>query len=200
MMNTQHLFITDKRFSSQRWQKAFPDAVVAKSVSLPPAVPKHSTVWVLTQTDNWLELITYYTQNQCRVIAMSLQQNIEELRQALEAGARGYIEALSTVETLQQVSKSVSADAMWLPAPLVARMVGTISTILKQQETSRVDLSILTERELEVTQTILKGATNKEIARQLDITERTVKAHLSSIFNKLGARDRMHLMLLVKGH
>ena len=199
-MNHKHLFITDESFSSQRWIKAFPDADVVVSVSLPPAVPSGSTVWILTGTSNWLDLIAYYTQNKCAVVAMSRQQGIEELRQALEVGARGYIEALSNVDTLQQVAKSVAANAMWLPATLVARMVGAISTLVKQNESSKVDLSILTDREREVTETVIKGATNKEIARQLDITERTVKAHLSSIFNKLGARDRMHLMLLVRGH
>lgn len=199
-MNNKHIFITDERFNSQRWTKAFSDAQVIIPASLPPAVASGSIVWVLTQSPNWLELIAYYTQNKCKVVAMSRQQNIDELREALESGARGYIEALSNVDTLQQVANSISADAMWLPATLVARMVGTFSTIIKQQETSNVDLSILTDREREVTQIILKGATNKEIARHLDITERTVKAHLSSIFNKLGARDRMHLMLLVRGH
>lgn len=199
-MIKRHLFITDERFSSQRWIKAFPGAQVIVSESLPPAVPTDSIVWVLTGAHNWLEMITYYTQNKCKVVAMSRQQNIDELRDALEAGARGYIEALSNVDTLQQVAESITANAMWLPAPLVARMVGTFSSLIKQQETNHTDLSLLTDREREVTQIILKGATNKEIARQLDITERTVKAHLSSIFNKLGARDRMHLMLLVRGH
>ena len=199
-MNNIYLFITDERFSNQRWNKAFPEAQVVVSNSLPPSVPSGSLVWILTGSSNWLDKVTFYTQNNCNVVAMTRQQNIDELREALEAGARGYIDALSNVDTLQQVAKSISANAMWLPAPLVARMVGTFSSIIKQKETSKVDLSLLTERELEVTQTILQGATNKEIARHLDITERTVKAHLSSIFNKLGARDRMHLMLLVRGH
>ncbi|TVQ68516.1 MAG: DNA-binding response regulator [Oceanospirillales bacterium] len=198
-MNTQHLFITDERFSSQRWKKAFPDAEVFIAKSLPPSTSPGSIVWVLTGSDNWLDMIAYYTQNNCKVVAMTRQQNINELREALEAGSRGYIDALSNVDTLKQVADSISSNAMWLPAPLVAKMVSTLSTVIKQQESSKVDLSVLTDRERQVTQSILKGATNKEIARQLDITERTVKAHLSSIFNKLGARDRMHLMLLIKG-
>lgn len=199
-MNIKHLFITDERFSSQRWTKAFPDAQIIISASLPPAIPSQSMVWVLTGTDNWLDMVSYYAQSNCKVVAMSRRQNIDELRDALQAGARGYIEALSNVETLKQAAESISANAMWLPAPLIARMINTLSPMIKQQESSHVDLSVLTEREREVTQSIMKGSTNKEIARHMNITERTVKAHLSSIFSKLGARDRMHLMLLIKGH
>lgn len=198
-MNIKNLFITDERFNSQRWTKAFPDAEVVVSASLPPSTPRGSIVWILTDTNNWLDMIAYYTQNNCTVVAMSRQQNIDELREALEAGARGYIDALSNVDTLKQVANSISENAMWLPATLVARMVSTLSSVIKQQESSNVDLNVLTDREREVTSLILKGANNKEIARQLDITERTVKAHLTSIFSKLGARDRMHLMLLIKG-
>ena len=198
-MNIKNLFITDERFNSQRWTKAFPDAEVVVSASLPPSTPRGSMVWILTDTNNWLDMIAYYTQNNCTVVAMSRQQNIDELREALEAGARGYIDALSNVDTLKQVANSISENAMWLPATLVARMVSTLSSVIKQQESSNVDLNVLTDREREVTSLILKGASNKEVARQLDITERTVKAHLTSIFSKLGARDRMHLMLLSKG-
>lgn len=199
-MNIKHLFITDDRFSSQRWMKAFPNAEVVVSASLPASTPSGTMVWILSGTSNWLDMIAYYAKNNCTVVAMSRQQNIDELREALEAGARGYIDALSNVETLKQVANSISENAMWLPASLVARMVSTLSSVVKQQESSNVDLNVLTDREREVTSLILKGATNKEIARQLDITERTVKAHLTSIFSKFGARDRMHLMLLVRGH
>ena len=45
---------------------------------------------------------------------------------------------------------------------------------------------------------VAKGATNKEVARALDITERTVKAHLGSAFGKLGVRDRLQLVLRLK--
>jgi DNA-binding NarL/FixJ family response regulator len=55
----------------------------------------------------------------------------------------------------------------------------------------------LSQREIEVTQAIAKGASNKVVARQLDISERTVKAHVTAIFEKLGVTDRLKLVLLV---
>jgi hypothetical protein len=52
---------------------------------------------------------------------------------------------------------------------------------------------------LEVARLIAGGASNKEVARALDIAERTVKAHAGAIFEKLGARDRLHLALIMNG-
>ena len=57
----------------------------------------------------------------------------------------------------------------------------------------------LTEREREVAIAVAQGASNKEIARQLDITERTIKAHVGAILEKLGVRDRLQLSLIVNG-
>ncbi len=57
----------------------------------------------------------------------------------------------------------------------------------------------LTERELQVARLIAQGASNKEIARQLDITERTVKAHVAALLEKCSARDRLQLSLIFNG-
>lgn len=59
--------------------------------------------------------------------------------------------------------------------------------------------ALLSERELQAAKLVAGGASNKEIADQLAITERTVKAHLSAIFEKLGVRDRLQLSLRING-
>jgi two-component system nitrate/nitrite response regulator NarL len=56
-------------------------------------------------------------------------------------------------------------------------------------------IQCLTPRELEVARMVNKGGNNKSIARTLDISERTVKAHLSSIFRKLNIENRLHLAI-----
>jgi len=58
----------------------------------------------------------------------------------------------------------------------------------------------LTTREKEVAQRVAHGCTNKCIANKLDISERTVKAHLTSIFHKTGITDRVHLALILNSH
>ena len=60
-------------------------------------------------------------------------------------------------------------------------------------------LAALTKRELEVARLVANGSSNKEIARQLGITERTVKAHVGAVFQKLNVRDRLQLALIVSG-
>ncbi|MCG9029613.1 LuxR C-terminal-related transcriptional regulator [Laribacter hongkongensis] len=55
--------------------------------------------------------------------------------------------------------------------------------------------ALLTEREREVVQALRRGLANKEIARELDISENTVKKHLSSVFQKLGVEDRLQLLI-----
>lgn len=199
-MNYKNLFLTDEAFISSRWQAAFPSADIHANTSLPPKADSDTLVWVLAASRNWLELVAFYAQSGCKVIVLTRLESTDELRDALEAGARGYTEALANITTLQQVAMSVQQGAMWLPSALVSRMIGVLSDVLKKQQSEEADLSILTEREKEVAQAVVTGASNKEIARRLDITERTVKAHLSAIFQKLDVRDRMHLMLVIRGH
>ncbi|MCH8282968.1 MAG: helix-turn-helix transcriptional regulator, partial [Chloroflexi bacterium] len=76
------------------------------------------------------------------------------------------------------------------------KVIGAAFTSLGGRESLPVDsLTILTERERAVALAVAEGRSNKEVARLLDITERTVKAHLGAAFRKLGVRDRMQLVL-----
>jgi DNA-binding NarL/FixJ family response regulator len=59
---------------------------------------------------------------------------------------------------------------------------------------------VLSPRELEVLRLVAEGLANKQIARRLDITERTVKAHLTKAFGRIGVTDRVHAMIWVKEH
>lgn len=196
----KHYFITNHQLNSTRWQKAFAQATLLDKVSIPPRVESDSFVWIFSGVDHWDDLVSYYAQAGCKVLVLTASENLDELRMTLEAGARGYLSALANVDNLKQAAESVQQGAMWLPALLVARMVGQLNKLVQPKNDAEALLAQLTDRERDVTQAILTGATNKEIARLLNITERTVKAHLSSIFGKLGARDRMHLMMLVRGY
>jgi DNA-binding NarL/FixJ family response regulator len=57
----------------------------------------------------------------------------------------------------------------------------------------------LSDRERQVAQLVASGSSNREVAEQLSISERTAKAHLTSIFEKLGLRDRLQLSLKING-
>ena len=188
-------FITKPGFKSPRWLQAFPDA----NIMTAETSESSGLIWVLIGVENWQQQIADFTRQGNPVIAMTLAPTAEQLREALSAGAKGYIEAMASAAILQQAGQTVTNGAMWLPAPLVAGLVAIVSRALEKQQTERPDLSMLTEREREVTMEVIKGALNKQVADKLNITERTVKAHLASVFAKLGVRDRMQLMLKVRG-
>lgn len=97
---------------------------------------------------------------------------------------------------LMQLLESVADGKVWMYPELMAAMI---------RQSNKRDLSLdtellarLTEKEQEVTLLVLEGLTNDAIGRRLEITSRTVKAHLSSIFKKLHVNDRLSLVLLLK--
>ncbi len=207
MTNSTHLFVTDPGFHTSRWQVAFPEAAVVESKALVdgPGLEQSdrpTVAWVLTGTDRWERLIERLVDQDARVIAMSRQPDMNEFRTALGHGARGYVHAVSPPALLQQAADAVLSGGMWLPAEVVNAVVRMLSTTLDGPEnvTRAVDalLDSLTERERAVAEAVAAGLSNKEVARRLEITERTVKAHLSSAFRKLGVRDRMQLVVRLR--
>lgn len=122
--------------------------------------------------------------------------------QALSAGASGCCNSNAAPEVLKQVAMVVSNGGLWVGQALLQQLVGSTSRILgeKQARPPRDDWStLLSEREAQVARLVAGGASNKEIAKQLEITERTVKAHLTTVFEKLGLRDRLQLSLRING-
>jgi DNA-binding NarL/FixJ family response regulator len=94
----------------------------------------------------------------------------------------------------------VCSGEVWVPRQLIARLVGELARdttanthTLKFAGNSSIEH--LTPREMQVAEMVHLGGNNKTIARELDISERTVKAHLSAIFRKLDIENRLHLAL-----
>jgi two-component system, NarL family, nitrate/nitrite response regulator NarL len=136
----------------------------------------------------------------CPVVVLSNQMDQEEGLTCLEAGASGYTNALSNPAVLQQIATVVENGGLWVGPELLARLRNSLAR-MPSSHLRELDekFSDLTPREREVALAVAAGASNKEVARTMGITERTVKAHLSAIFNRLGIRDRMQLSLLVNG-
>ena len=103
---------------------------------------------------------------------------------------------------LRQVMLVVENGGLWIGQSLLQKLVGSTSRLFSQRSSGQNTescLSLLSEREAQVARLVAGGASNKEIAEQLFITERTVKAHLSAVFEKLGLRDRLQLSLKING-
>lgn len=190
---SQHLFLSPTEIQSPRWQQAFPAAQISDAV---PPFHAHEFVWMMLRDELSFIQIQSLSAAGARVIAMTAIENPQEARRALEAGASGYVHYLAIPQVLEQVAQVVSAGGMWLGADLMRQLVLATARILPAASTQSADLSLLTSREKAVAELVAAGKSNKEVARDLDITERTVKAHLGSAFEKLQVRDRLQLVLM----
>ena len=96
----------------------------------------------------------------------------------------------------------IDDQGIWLGEDLMQVLVGKIAGQAKAKTKSKAKKDWqkkLSTREVDVVNAVVKGLPNKLIARELDITERTVKAHLTAVFEKLEVSDRIKLVLLVTG-
>lgn len=123
---------------------------------------------------------------------------------ALKAGARGYYSRAIDPAQLRKAVEVIQQGEIWLQRKLIPNLVAELMSLMeRRQREPEVNpdarLEGLTVRQRLVADLIGRGACNKEIAAQLNTTERTVKAHLTETFRNLGVSDRLQLALLVKG-
>jgi DNA-binding NarL/FixJ family response regulator len=133
-----------------------------------------------------------------RVVAVGNEDD-EDFELALFlAGARGFCGTETPPDVLRQVMEAVMRGELWIRRALVPKLLDSLTAgdgAASNGATGR--FAILTPREIEIARLIGQGVSNKRIARQLAIAERTVKAHLTTIFRKTGTEDRVKLALFV---
>ena len=122
------------------------------------------------------------------VVVVSANDDPRVVRRALDHGAAGYLPKSSGLDELREAIRSVLACEQWLPAALRATVARAQSS---QQDTElAARLASLSPQQFRVLALVAEGLLNKQIADRLDVQERTVKAHLSAIFDRLGVRNR----------
>ncbi len=132
-----------------------------------------------------------------RAIVASARPHDEQGTKVLASGAVGYCHTYAPPALLNQILEVVDAGEIWMGRSLVTRLLRLVESRAGGQEEWHANA--LTEREDMVARRAAVGEANGEIAAALGITERTVKAHLSSVFEKLGVSDRLQLALRVHG-
>ncbi len=118
----------------------------------------------------------------------------------LKAGIRGCCKNDADPELLRQIVMSVHSGELWIRRTLTCRLIDELSkkaSINMAYQTSLGMLNKLTQREYDIAVRVGKGESNKIIAKTCGITERTVKAHLTEVFLKLGVSDRLNLALVL---
>jgi len=122
------------------------------------------------------------------VLVLTTYDADADILRAVEAGATGYILKDAPRDELFRAVRSTAAGQSYLSPSVAARLMGQVRSAREGDREPRGEA--LSAREREVLESVARGATNKEIARQLHISEATVKSHLLHIFSKLGASDR----------
>lgn len=124
------------------------------------------------------------------VIVVSAHDEPEIMRRALDYGASGFLPKSSSTEDMKDALNTVLNGGIWAPEGLSqARVVGN-------DEQSVADaLALLTPQQFRVASMVTQGLLNKQIAYELEVTEATVKAHMTEIFKKLGVHSRTQVAL-----
>lgn len=203
----QHIFISKLSTSLASWNEAFPDSVLSETLSDGIANKDDEAIFWLHMNEDrqqWMaktvaSILKDY-QN-AKVVVLANTPNHTESLYALSLGARGYCHAYSAPNVLNEIKTVIINGGIWIGQEFLQRLI-EVSTKLAGNRPEYVQslLDKLTRREKEVAIEAAKGLSNKEIARVLAITERTVKAHLAATFERLGAKDRLQLALMLNGN
>ena len=130
-----------------------------------------------------------------KVLMLSTYDDDKDVFEAIDAGASGFIIKDTTSRDLVEAIKVVARGKSFFH-PIVSQKIADKMRGFSSREKSRLRLmSSLTHREIEVLAFISRGASNADIAKELFISEGTVKSHVSNILRKLGKHDRTQLAL-----
>jgi len=119
--------------------------------------------------------------------------NQESYFRYLQLGAKGLLSYADAELQLARAVRSVAAGGYWVPRQILARFV---DSILKARNGPQLRTNSVSNREREVLEGLLDNLSNKEIAVKLNISERTVKFHVSNLLSKFGVQRRADLILL----
>ncbi|MCP3688997.1 MAG: response regulator transcription factor [Gammaproteobacteria bacterium] len=123
--------------------------------------------------------------------------DVVEMLECVEAGCRAYCNSYMQAGNYRQMLRLLANDQSWFPPNLLARALGLAQDSLKGKDTDAL-LQALTEREKEVAVAVSQGLSNKNISERFKISERTVKAHLTSTYAKLDLKDRVALVIYLR--
>ena len=130
------------------------------------------------------------------VVVVSANDDPRVVRRALDHGAAGYLPKSSGLDELREAIRAVLGCEQWLPPVLRAAVARTQTSSADADLAAR--LASLSPQQFRVLSLVAQGLLNKQIADRLDVQERTVKAHLSAIFERLGVRNRTQASVVLR--
>jgi DNA-binding NarL/FixJ family response regulator len=139
-----------------------------------------------------------------KVMILTAYAEDESIMNAAKGGARGYLLKGADFSTLLQAIKKVHKGELWIDKEIPVADIfeeialGQIDSVVAPEHDDAVES--LTRRELEILRLVAEGMTNEEIGKKIFISEKTVKTHLTNIFDKLKVNNRFKAALMIMGH
>jgi two-component system, NarL family, nitrate/nitrite response regulator NarL len=131
-----------------------------------------------------------------KTIMLTVSESEQDVAQALDAGVKGYVLKGTSGSELLKTMFAISRGESYVTPGLAARLL----TQVRRQEPAEggAPLPELTEREAQILAQVAKGLTNKEIARALSLSEKTVKHHMTNVMQKLQVRNRVEAAMVYR--
>ncbi len=180
------------------------ERVLEERISFKPdlVVPDHVDAEVLLVHESsfknllmsWLDTVSSETQT--FIAIASDEPNVQDMLEYSHRGVRAYFNSYMVAEYYLQMLRLLKNGQSWFPPRLMAEAFDLARNAASHRHQDGPYES-LTKREREVAQAVAEGLTNKQVAHQFGITERTVKTHLTHIFNKLKVKDRVSLVIFM---
>jgi len=133
---------------------------------------------------------------EARLLVVGDQMKEAESHAMLRQGVKGILTYEEAREQLARALPQVAAGGLWVPREVLSRFVDSILSSAQGRRLRADTPSDLSRREQEVLSALLENLANKEVADRLNISERTVKFHVSNLLAKFGVRRRADLILL----
>jgi two-component system nitrate/nitrite response regulator NarL len=130
-----------------------------------------------------------------KMIMLTVSENEDDVAQALEAGAKGYVLKGTSGPELLKTMFAISRGESYVTPGLAARL---LTHAIRQEPARAPALPELTEREAQILAQVARGLTNKEIARDLSLSEKTVKHHMTNVMQKLQVRNRVEAAMMFR--
>lgn len=134
-----------------------------------------------------------------KIIVLTIHEDREYLVKTLQLGADGYILKDADAQMLMEAIRSVYNGQSFIQPSMTKQLVNEFNKVTLQEKNKHEENG-LTEREIEVLKLVAEGMLNKEIAKALYISEKTVKNHISNIFRKLNVSDRTQAAIYAFKH
>lgn len=188
------IFISPNRLVHNHWHKAIDAEINIYSENDIKSFEFFKEDIILFDLDNletYLDLVL-----NSNLICLSSKLNEIKGFKLLKEGIKAYGNTYMTPMNLKNAIDTVKTNKIWIYPELMSFIINNSTISASSIHSEKIDE--LSSREFEVSKYVSKGLSNRDIAKELSITERTVKAHISSIFMKLDIKDRVSLGIMIK--